>query len=117
VCVCVDDYDMLTPTRDLPPLNTAAVTAHSAHSVYVCVHACVCVCVCVRACACVCVCVDDDDMLTPTRDLLPKYSSRHGPQLGLYTILPLPILYSVWHTKGGSGGRHVLRNRRAIVLQ
>jgi len=22
---------------------------------------------------------------------------------GLYTILPLPILYTVWHTKGGVG--------------
>jgi len=38
-------------------------------------------------------------------------------QLGLNTILPSPILYDVWHTKGGSGGRHTLRNRRAIVLQ
>jgi len=24
--------------------------------------------------------------------------------LPLYTIVPLPILYGVWHTKGGSGG-------------
>jgi len=34
--------------------------------------------------------------LTPTH-----LSARH---LGLYTILPLPILYDVWHTSGGSGG-------------
>ena len=25
-------------------------------------------------------------------------------ELGLYTILPSPILYGVWHTKGGLGG-------------
>jgi len=27
------------------------------------------------------------------------------------------ILYGVWHTKEGSGGRRILRNRRAKVLQ
>jgi len=26
-----------------------------------------------------------------------------APRLGLYTILPLPILYGVWHTQEGSG--------------
>ena len=36
---------------------------------------------------------------------------------GFYTILPLPILYGVWHIKGGSGGGRVLRISRAIVLQ
>jgi len=34
--------------------------------------------------------------------------------IGLYTILPSLILYSVWHTKGGVGGGRILRNRRAI---
>ena len=38
--------------------------------------------------------------------------------LGRYTILLLPILYVVvWHTQGWPGGRRILRNRRAIVLQ
>jgi len=27
-----------------------------------------------------------------------------APPLGLCTILHLPILYGVWHTKGGVGG-------------
>jgi len=36
--------------------------------------------------------------------------------IGLYRILPLSILYGLWHTKGGLGGDRVLRNR-AIVLQ
>jgi len=29
---------------------------------------------------------------------------------GLYMILPSPILYGVWHKKGGSVGGRVLRN-------
>ena len=36
---------------------------------------------------------------------------------GLYTILPLPLLYGVLHTHGGSGGGRILRIRRAIALQ
>jgi len=36
---------------------------------------------------------------------------------GIYMILPLPILYGVLHTHGGSGGSRILRIRRAIVLQ
>jgi len=39
------------------------------------------------------------------------------PHVDLYTILPLPILYGVWHTQGGSGGGRRLRIRRAIILQ
>jgi len=38
-------------------------------------------------------------------------------RVGLYTILPLPMLYGVWHTQGGSGGGRILRSSRAIVLQ
>jgi len=38
-------------------------------------------------------------------------------RLGLYTILPLPILYGVWHTKGGSGERRTVRSSHAILLQ
>ena len=38
-------------------------------------------------------------------------------RIHLDTILPLPILYGVWHTEGGLAGRRVLQNRRAIVLQ
>jgi len=37
--------------------------------------------------------------------------------LGLYTILPSPILHGIWHAKGGLVVGRVLRNRRAIVLQ
>jgi len=36
--------------------------------------------------------------------------------VGLYTIVPLPILYGVWQ-QGGSGGGRILRTSRAIVLQ
>jgi len=42
---------------------------------------------------------------------------RADPDFGLCTILSLPILYGVWHTKEGWGGLRVLRNRCAIVLQ
>jgi len=31
-------------------------------------------------------------------------------QFGLYTILPLPIVYGAWHTRGGSGVDHALRD-------
>jgi len=37
--------------------------------------------------------------------------------LGLNTILLVPILYGVWHTKGRSRGGRILPNSRAIVLQ
>jgi len=37
--------------------------------------------------------------------------------VGLHTILSSPILYGVWHTKGGSVAGRILRNGRAIVLQ
>jgi len=40
-----------------------------------------------------------------------------NPQLGLYTISPLPKVYGVWHTKGKPGGGRILRKGRAIVLQ
>jgi len=38
-------------------------------------------------------------------------------QIGLHTILPLPIWYGVRHTNGGLDGGRILRNSRAIVLQ
>ena len=38
-------------------------------------------------------------------------------QVGHYTILALPIVYGVWHTKGGLGECHILRKSRTIVLQ
>ena len=38
-------------------------------------------------------------------------------QLGLYTILPSPILYGSRHTNGGSVRGRILPNGRAIVLQ
>jgi len=37
--------------------------------------------------------------------------------VSLYTILLLPILYGVWHTKERSRGGRILPNSRAIVLQ
>jgi len=30
--------------------------------------------------------------------------------VGLHKILPLPILYGAWHTRGGSGVEHILRD-------
>jgi len=38
-------------------------------------------------------------------------------EVSLYTILSLPILYGVWHIKGGPGGGYICRQSRAIVLQ
>jgi len=32
-----------------------------------------------------------------------------GTHVGLYTILPLPILYVEWQNRG-AGGNHILRN-------
>jgi len=43
--------------------------------------------------------------------------SRTNDELGLYTILPSPISYGVWHTKGGAVRGRILRNSGAIVLQ
>jgi len=40
-----------------------------------------------------------------------------APLFGLYTILPSPIVYGVWHKHGGSVKGGILRNGRAIVLQ
>jgi len=48
------------------------------------------------------------------------YTEREGyigTVFSLYMILSLLILYGVWHIKGGSGGGHILRKSRAIVLQ
>jgi len=51
------------------------------------------------------------------------FTERPGPAqnskctLGLYTILPLPILYGVWHKREKSVGGRILRNGRAIVLK
>ena len=38
-------------------------------------------------------------------------------QFSLYTILPSPILYGVWHKHGGPVGGRILRNGRALVMQ
>jgi len=37
--------------------------------------------------------------------------------IGLYTILPSPLLYGARHTKEGSVGGRILRIGRAIVMQ
>jgi len=37
-------------------------------------------------------------------------------RFGLHKILPVPILYGVKHTQGGSGKRHVLPNSRALRI-
>ena len=34
--------------------------------------------------------------------------ANYAVQVRLYTILPLPMLYGVWHTRGGSRGNHTL---------
>jgi len=44
---------------------------------------------------------------------IKNYKRLHS----VYTILSLPILYGVWHIKGGSGGGHIWRKSRAMVLQ
>jgi len=49
-----------------------------------------------------------------------KDAPRPARPLGLYTILPSPILYGVWHKKGGVGGGGYIAqwscNSAAIVL-
>jgi len=55
----------------------------------------------------------------------PRIGSEEGAQgqvlgkvgVGLYTILPLPIVCGVWHAKGGSVRGRIFPNVRAIVLQ
>ena len=42
---------------------------------------------------------------------------KYSHPIGLCKILPLPILFFVWHIKGESRGRRILCNSRAIVLQ
>ena len=44
-----------------------------------------------------------------------QYAGR--AQFGLYTRSSSPILYGVWHEKGGAVGGRILRKGRAIVLQ
>ena len=51
------------------------------------------------------------------RALVKKDQPTFNVGFGRYTILLLSMLYVVWHTQGVSGGRRILRNRRAIVLQ
>jgi len=46
-----------------------------------------------------------------------KSKNQTHTELGLYTILWLPILYGVWHTKGRSRGGRISPNSCAIVLQ
>ena len=46
-----------------------------------------------------------------------RQTQSHSALLGVYTILPLPILSGVWHTNGRSRGGRILPKRRAIVLQ
>jgi len=54
----------------------------------------------------------------PCRPLIWGGGGRGYPVgVGLYTILPSLIWHGVWHTKGGSLGRRILRNGRAIVFQ
>ena len=53
----------------------------------------------------------------PFSQTVAGYTPLVYMQLSPYTILPSPILYRIWHTKGGSVGGCILRNRRAIVLQ
>jgi len=63
---------------------------------------------------------DDDDPNTPAApnaELIPFIYIYIERDLSDNTMLALPILYDVWHRKGGSGGCHTLRNSRALVLQ
>jgi len=54
---------------------------------------------------------------TYMRGMLRGGGVRGAAALGLYTILPSPILYGVWHTKRGPVEGRILRNDRAILLQ
>ena len=62
----------------------------------------------------------DKLIITLKRSTLPQQLAIPWSSLlhfGLYTVLPSPILYSVWHTAWFGGGGRMLRNGRAIVLQ
>jgi len=53
-------------------------------------------------------------------DILTHALALHGSKVtlfGLYTMLPLPILYGVWHAHGGSGEGRTLRSSRVMLLQ
>jgi len=59
--------------------------------------------------------------LAPLRFARPTHRrcdrKKNTERVSVYTILSLPILYGVWHIKGGSEGGYIWRKRRAIVLQ
>ena len=55
---------------------------------------------------------------TDRAQVSPRVVEHHGELgLGLYTILPSPLLYASRHTKGGSVRGRILPNGRATVLQ
>ena len=86
-----------------PPPNTAADTAHSAHSTQPALRP-------HRATPR----VEDKSSPPGTRGL------THSPlryEIDLYTILLLPTLYGVWHTQRRSRGGLILPTSRAVVLQ
>ena len=60
---------------------------------------------------------DTRDMQAGYREIQAEYASKGRAQLGLCRILPTPILYGVWHTKGGLRRDRILRSSRAILLQ
>jgi len=60
---------------------------------------------------------DSQESESMKRALVKKDQPTFNVGFGRYTILLLSMLYVVWHTQGVSGGRRILRNRRAIVLQ
>jgi len=55
-------------------------------------------------------------VVSKSESSMASHAQRARAQLSLYTILSLPILYGVCHIKGGSGGGHIWRKSRAIVL-
>ena len=48
-------------------------------------------------------CLVDARHVPPVDRVLEPHRQPAGWGVGLYTILPLPIMYGVWHTKEGSG--------------
>jgi len=116
VCVCVRLCGCIYLSASLS--FCVSVLAH------VCVY--LCVCVCARDCLSACVYPPPPYLTQHTHsriEVRKNPSEFHSSQLkphrnvGLYTIVSLPIVYGVRHNQGGSGGGPILHKSRAIVLE
>jgi len=141
VCVCMWHVDLFTspPLSSLPPTLTSARPPTRVWEVVRTVAApppivvqcggggsscgrlwcCSCRDVCCVVLFLLCVCVCDLVLFSHHQPIVhspPSPIRQPGPCVSVYTILPSPILYGVYHKKEGRWGGRILRNGDAIVL-